>query len=195
MKQRVMQLLVLLALAAGLAACGLSPQQARPEPRLSGTLAPVAQGQQVSVHVSDGRSSPVLGNRGGLYGDSNPLTVEARTVLPRLQAETEAGLRMRGFNIVPQGQAPAMFDLQVTGLTYQVAEGRTVMSEVQLTATYLVRLSKEGRNYEGTYTAKMKKKFVKPPTDAANTRLVSMIMSDALQRVFQDQGISDFLAR
>ncbi|TDQ38928.1 putative lipoprotein [Thiopseudomonas denitrificans] len=195
MQYRIMKLLAVLALASGLAACGLSPQQARPEPRLSGQLAKVAAGQRVSVHISDGRSSPVLGSRGGLYGDSNALSVEGRTFMPRLQAEVEAGLRMRGFDIQPQGQAPATFDLQVTGLTYAVTEGRTVMSDVQLTATYLVRLRKDGRNYEGSYTAKLKKKFVKPPTDKANDRLVSMVMSDALQRVFEDRGISDFLAR
>lgn len=132
MQYRIMKLLAVLALASGLAACGLSPQQARPEPRLSGQLAKVAAGQRVSVHISDGRSSPVLGSRGGLYGDSNALSVEGRTFMPRLQAEVEAGLRMRGFDIQPQGQAPATFDLQVTGLTYAVTEGRTVMSDVQL---------------------------------------------------------------
>lgn len=195
MLQRITGLLAMVALAAGLAACGLSPQQASPEPRLSGQLARVAQGQRVSVQISDQRSSPVLGLRGGLYGDSNALSVQGANFLPRLQAETEAGLRMRGFDIAPQGQAPAMFDLQVTGLTYAVAEGRTVMGEVQLTATYMVRLRKDDRHYEGSYTAKLKKKFVKPPTDAANDRLVSMVMSDALERVFADQGISQFLAR
>lgn len=184
-----------IALLAGMVGCGLSPQLATPEPRLSGQLAPVAQGQRVSVHVSDGRSSPVLGNRGGLYDGTNALSVEGRSFLPRLQAEAEAGLRMRGFSIVPQGQAPATFDLQVTGLTYAVADGRTVMSEVKLTATYQVRLRKEGRTYEGSYTAKLNKKFVKSPSDKANEQLVSMVMSDALQRVFADRGISDFLVR
>ncbi len=195
MHYAITRILAVVAMLGSLAACGLSPQLASPEPRLSGQLTPVAQGQTVSVHVSDGRSSPVLGSRGGLYEGSNDLSVEGRSFLPRLQAETEAGLRMRGFNIVPQGQAPAVFDLQVTGLTYAVGEGRTVMSEVQLTATYLVRLRKDGRNYEGSYTAKLKKKFVKPPTDRTNDQLVSTIMSDALQRVFDDPGISQFLAR
>lgn len=195
MQYAISRALAAVAMLAVLAGCGLSPQLAKPEPRLSGQLAAVAQGQAVSVQVSDGRSNPVLGRRGGLYEDTNALSVEGSSFLPRLQAETEAGLRMRGFSIVPQSQAPAAFDLQVTGLTYAVAEGRTLMSEVQLSATYLVRLRKDGRNYEGSYTAKLKKKFVKPLTDKANDHLVSMAMSDALQRVFEDKGISDFLVR
>ncbi len=195
LRQAVKTVLGALAMVAVLAGCGLSPQQAQPEPRLSGQLRAVAQGQRVSVSIGDARTSQVLGYRGGLYEESNALTVQGNSFLPRLQAETEAGLRMRGFNIAPQGQAPATFDLQVTGLTYSVVESRTVMGEVELSATYQVRLRKDGRNYEGSYTAKLGKKFVKPPTDAANNRLVSMVMSDALQRVFQDPGISDFLAR
>lgn len=195
MQQRMTGFFVGLAMLAGLAGCGLSPQQAKPEPRLSGQLSQVAQGQRVSVTISDVRSSPVLGHRGGLYEDSNVLSVEDRAFLPRLRAETEAGLRMRGFDIAPQGQAPATFDLQVTGLTYQVLESRTVLGEVELSATYLIRLRKEGRNYEGSYTAKLAKKFVKPPTDNANNQLVSQVMSDALQRVFEDPGISEFLVR
>lgn len=195
MRYTISRVLAVMAMLAMLAGCGLSPQLASPEPRLSGQLTAVAQGQTVAVHVSDGRSSPVLGSRGGLYDGTNALSVEGRSFLPRLQAETEAGLRMRGFNIVPRGQAPAAFDLQVTGLTYTVADGRTLLSDVQLTATYLVRLRKDGRNYEGSYTAKLKKKFVKPPSDQTNDQLVSMVMSDALQRVFDDKDISDFLLR
>ena len=187
--------LLLLVMMAGLTACGLSPQQANPEPRLSGQLAKVAQGQPVGVGISDARASSVLGYRGGLYDGANELTVQGNTFLPRLQAETEAGLRMRGFDIVPKSQAPALFDLQVTKLTYSVTEGRTVMSEAHLTATYMVRLSKNGRHYEGSYTAELSKKFVKPLSDKANSRLVSMVMSDALQRVFEDRAVSDFLAQ
>lgn len=195
MRHQIIKILSVMLVLGGLTACGLSPQQAKPEPRLSGQLAQVAQGQRVSVQVSDSRTSPVLGRRGGLYGDSNELSVPGRVFLPRLRAETEAGLRMRGFDIASADQAPAVFDLRVAELTYAVAEGRTVMSEVSLSATYVVRLRKEGRNYEGSYTAKLKKKFVKPPTDAANDRLISIVMSDALQRVFADQGITDFLTR
>jgi uncharacterized lipoprotein len=194
MQQWIMRGLALVMLA-GLTACGLSPQKAAPEPRLSGTLAQVAQGQKVSVSVRDTRSSPALGSRGGLYGDTNFLRVEGSSFVPRLQAETEAGLRMRGFDIVPQGQAPASFDLQVVGLTYSVAKGRTVMSEVLLTATYQLRLRKDGRNYEGVYTAELKKKFLKPLSDEANNQLLSTVMSDALQRIFADRGVTEFLVK
>lgn len=180
---------------AGLSGCGLSPQQARPEPRLSSVLAPVAQGQAVSVRVTDARTSNVLGNRGGLYENSNPVTAEGRAFLPRLQAEVEAGLRMRGFVIQPAGQAAAEFDLQVTELTYQLVDGRTVMGEVELTATYLLHLRKSGRTQKSTHTANLAKKFAKAPSDAANNQLLSTVMSDALDRLFQEPTISEFLMR
>lgn len=177
-----------------LSACGLSPQQVYPEPRLSGTLAPVGQGQTVNVQVKDQRTSTVIGTRGGLYDQTNALTVVGKTVLPRLQAETEAGLRMQGFTPVPAGQAASEFTLALVELTYGVAEGRSAFGEAQLSASYRVNLRKAGHSYQGEYTAKLKKGFIKTPSDAANNELVTQVMSDALQRVFQDPGIARFLA-
>ena len=60
----------------GLSGCGLSPQQLYPEPRITGQLERVANGQTVSVAVDDHRTTSVIGHRGGLYAESNTLTVE-----------------------------------------------------------------------------------------------------------------------
>jgi len=50
-----------------LAGCAHSPQQLDPSPKLLGTINPVGRGQPVVVRVVDGRPSPTLGTRGGLY--------------------------------------------------------------------------------------------------------------------------------
>lgn len=178
----------------GLSGCGLSPQQLYPEPRITGQLERVANGQTVSVAVDDQRTTSVIGHRGGLYAESNTLTVEGRTTFPRLQAETEAALRMRGFIPVPQGQAGSQLRLSIADLKYSVVEDRTVASKVQLTAVLAVEVHKEGQVYRGRYTANLDKGFVKPPTDSANNRLISWVMSDALERVFKDKGLLQFMA-
>lgn len=193
MKKQWLYLVGIGVLVLGLTACGLSPQQLYPEPRLSGPLERVASGQSITVVVDDQRPKTVVGYRGGLYAETNALTVEGRTVFPRLQAETEAALRMRGFIPVPQGQSNTQFRLSIADLSYAVHEERTVASKVMLTAVLAVEATKNGKTYRARYTANLEKGFVKPPTDAANNRLMSMVMSDALERVFQDQGLTQFL--
>lgn len=194
MKKRLLSLLGLGSLLMALTACGLSPQQLYPEPRISGQLERVASGQTVSVTVDDQRASTVIGYRGGLYADTNALTVEGKTVFPRLQAETEAALRMRGFIPVPQGQAASQLRLSIVELDYAVGEDRTVASKLYLKTVLAVEVSKGGQIYRGRYAANLEKGFVKPPTDAANNRLVSLVMSEALERAFRDEGLMRFMA-
>lgn len=184
--------LLVAAVLVGLSACGLSPQQVHPEPRLEGRYPVVAQGQQVQLALRDSRPSPVLGNRGGVYAN-NPLTAESQAVLPRLQSEMEAGLRLQGFQ--PALAASRVLDIQLSKLSYQVAEGRTAFGEVNLEAVLQVHLRKEGANYRAEYVARLNKGFVKAPSVEANNQLVGQVLADVMQRLFEDQAAMAFLAR
>ena len=77
-----------------LVGCAHSPQQLRPQPKLTTALVPVGQGQPVVVRVVDGRPSPVLGTRGGLYPETSAVIVPSAKVIPKLQAQTEAAVRL-----------------------------------------------------------------------------------------------------
>ena len=72
-----------------LVGCANSPQQLTPEPKITTQLAPVGHGQPVSVRVVDGRPSPTLGSRGGLYPETALVSVNAQDVLPKQQAKAE----------------------------------------------------------------------------------------------------------
>lgn len=65
-----------------LVGCAYSPQQLSPQPKLTTQLAPVGHGQPVSVRVVDGRPSPTLGSRGGLYPETALVSVSGADVLP-----------------------------------------------------------------------------------------------------------------
>ena len=62
--------------------CAHSPQQLSPQPKLTTQLAPVGRGQPVVVRVVDGRPSPTLGTRGGMYPETS--AIRACALLPRL---------------------------------------------------------------------------------------------------------------
>lgn len=195
MKQTSIKFLLLSAFFAALTACGLSPQQVQPEPRLSGQLEQVANGQTFSLRLDDLRESQVIGYRGGIYAETNALQVNGADVFPRLQAETEAGMRMRGFAPVPAGQGQSSMRLSIAELHYEVNKDRTVASKVSLKAVLQVEVQKADQVYRGLYTANLDKGFVKPPTDKANQRLVSWVIGDALERVLHDDGLLQFMAR
>src|SRR3990167_8568831 len=80
-----------------LVGCAHSPQQLSPQPKLNSPLTAVGQGQPVVVRVADGRPSPVLGTRGGLYPETSAISVTGQDILPKLQAQAEAAVRLLGF--------------------------------------------------------------------------------------------------
>jgi uncharacterized lipoprotein len=178
-----------------LVGCGLSPQYLTPEPRFSGQLAAVGQGQPVVVRVSDARSTPVIGTRGGLYAQSSAITVNAKTFLPRLQAETDAAVRMLGFTPMQQGAGEAQLSLKLVELSYKATDGNGVIKEAQLSAVYALEVQNGTRRYNGRYAANLTQGYAKAPNELTNTKLVSKVLSEGLQRVFNDPAIGQLLAQ
>lgn len=178
-----------------LAGCGLSPQHLKPEPRFTGQVAAVGQGQQVTVQVSDARASAIIGTRGGLYADSSMISVSGQNILPRLQAESDAAVRMLGFTPVAQGADNPQFTLKLTELSYKAVEKNAVAKEANLQAVYALEVRNGSRRYNGRYAATLTQGYAKAPNEQTNNQWVSQVLSEGLQRVFKDPAIGQLLAQ
>lgn len=178
-----------------LSGCGLSPQYLKPEPRFSGQVSAVGQGQPVTVRVSDGRASAVIGTRGGLYANTSTISVQGASFLPRLQAETDAAVRMLGFTPMAKGSDNAQLDLTLTELSYKAVENNPLSKEAKLQAVFTLAVKNGSRSYNGRYAATLTQGYVKAPNEQTNTEWVSLVLSEALQRVFKDPAIGQLLAQ
>ncbi len=177
-----------------LSGCGLSPQYLKPEPRFSGQVAAIGQGQPVTVQVSDARTSQVIGARGGLYSQSSIITVNEKSFLPRLQAETDAIVRMMGFTPMPTGSDNPQLTLKLTELSYTAVENNAFSKEAKLNAVYMLEVKNGSRRHNGRYAASLTHGYAKAPSEQTNTEWVSTVLSDGLQRVFKDPAIGQLLA-
>lgn len=177
-----------------LVGCANSPQQLTPEPKLTTQLAPVGHGQAVSVRVVDGRPSPTLGSRGGLYPETALISVNAQDVLPKLQAQAEAAVRLLGFT--PSANAPGAPQLTITlaELKYQSPKDGLYVTEAAIGATFKSDVSAGTRRYSGRYGASLNQRFGMSPNQETNTKLVSDVLSDALTRLFKDPSIGSLLS-
>ncbi|PAV47781.1 hypothetical protein CK486_12045 [Pseudomonas sp. HAR-UPW-AIA-41] len=176
-----------------LTGCALSPQQLEPQPLLNGPLVAVGQGQPVSVKVVDGRPSPVLGSRGGLYAETSNITVNGQTLLPRLQAQADAGVRLLGFTPTPNAYNAPQITLTLAELTYQSPKDGSYVTEANIKAVFRADVQNNGRRYSGRYSASLNQRFGMAPNEETNSKLVSDVLSDALTRVFKDQSIGQAL--
>ncbi|HBB78340.1 hypothetical protein BBI09_04820 [Stutzerimonas xanthomarina] len=177
-----------------LAGCAHSPQQLDPSPKLTSEISPVGQGQPVVVRVVDGRSSPTLGTRGGLYPETSAVSVPGAKLLPKLQAQSEAAVRLLGFTPSANAYNAPQLTLTLADLKYQSPKEGLYVTEANIGATFRVEVQNGGRRYTGRYGATLNQHFGMAPNEQTNTKLVSDVLSDALTRVFKDQNIGQLLA-
>ncbi|MFC3606253.1 YajG family lipoprotein [Stutzerimonas tarimensis] len=186
---------LVVALSLGLAGCVHSPQQLDPTPRLNETVAPVGQGQPVVVRVVDGRPSQTLGTRGGLYAETSAVNVPGARLMPKLQEQVEAGVRLMGFTPSPNAYNAPQMTVTLAELKYQSPKEGLYVTEADIAATFRVEVQGPTQRYTGRYGASLNQRFGMAPNEQTNTQLVSDVLSDALTRMFRDQAIGQTLAR
>ncbi|WP_248798841.1 YajG family lipoprotein [Pseudomonas sp. MWU13-2105] len=176
-----------------LVGCANSPQQLSPQPTLTTQLAPVGHGQPVVVRVVDGRRSPVLGTRGGLYPETSAITVQGADLVPKLQAQADAAVRLLGFTPSPNAMNAPTLTVTLSDLTYQSPKEGVYVTEATIGANFRSDVTNANRRYSGSYGASLNQRFGMAPNEEANTKLISDVLSDALTRVFKDPKIGQVL--
>ncbi|MGV8844371.1 MAG: YajG family lipoprotein [Pseudomonas sp.] len=177
-----------------LAGCVLSPQQLSPQPKLSTPLIAVGQGQPVVVRVVDGRPSPLLGTRGGLYPETSNLSVSSADLLPKLQTQANAAVRLLGFTPTPNAYNAPQLTLTLAELKYQSPKKGLYVTKATISATFRADVQNATRRYSGRYGASLEQSFGMAPNQQTNTKLVSDVLGDALTRTFKDPAIGKLLA-
>jgi len=178
-----------------LVGCAHSPQQLSPQPKLTSQLAAVGRGQPVVVRVVDGRPSPTLGTRGGLYPETSAISVTGADLLPKLQAQAEAAVRLLGFTPTSYGSNAPQLTVTLAELKYQSPKDSMYVTEATIAASFRSDVNNASRHYNGRYSASLDQRFGMAPNQETNTKLVSDVLSDALTRLFQDPSIGRALAQ
>ncbi|MGH8435946.1 MAG: YajG family lipoprotein [Pseudomonas sp.] len=178
-----------------LVGCAHSPQQLSPQPKLTAPLTAVGQGQPVVVRVVDGRPSPTLGTRGGLYPETSAISVAAADVVPKLQAQAEAAVRLLGFTPSPNAYNAPQLTITLAELKYQSPKEGLYVTEATISATFRADVQNATRRYSGRYGSSLDQRFGMAPNQQTNTKLVSDVLSDALTRTFKDPTIGQMLAQ
>jgi uncharacterized lipoprotein len=178
-----------------LVGCANSPQQLSPQPALTSQLAPVGQGQPVMVKVVDGRRSQTLGTRGGLYPETSAVSVSSNDVVPKLQAQADAAVRLLGYTPSPNALNAPQLTVTLTDLTYQSPKEGMYVTEATIAASFRADVTNSGRHYSGRYAASLNQHFGMAPNQETNTKLVSDVLSDALTRLFKDPTVGQMLGQ
>jgi len=188
LKRPLLAWLFLFSLALVLGGCALSPQKLSPKPEVdTDKLRLLAQGQPIRLIVVDGRTQQVIGSRGGLYASTSNLTVPTDDILPKIKSQVDRGLRLIGFVPGEDSNAPKL-TVTLSLIDYEAVRSG-INSESVVRTSLAAEAENSGRHYQGLYTATLTKAFPNSPDKRANNQLLTQVMSDALDRMFADQGM------
>jgi uncharacterized lipoprotein len=129
-----------------------------------------------------------------MYPETSAVSVASADVLPKLQAQAEAAVRLLGFTPTSSGSGPTL-TVTLADLKYQSPKEGLYVTEATISSTFRADVQNNGRSYSGRYAASLDQRFGMAPNQDTNTRLVSDVLSDALTRLFQDQTIGSTLAQ
>ncbi|MBS3670144.1 MULTISPECIES: YajG family lipoprotein [Halomonadaceae] len=186
---------VLLA-SAWLAGCA-SPQYLQLSPQRSAEVPQVGSGQQVTVIAQDGRESDIIGNRAGGGMSTAHITVSSHELIPRLQEEAERAVRDMGFSpTTEQAEGRPSLTLELASLNYARGDsGQPLVDEARLEGVFRAIAQNKGTTYTGTYTSRRTQGYALKPDADSNTRMLSDLVSDGLNRAFSDPELGRLLAR
>ena len=168
----------------------LSPMRNAPVPQLG-------QGQLVTVFAQDARDSDVIGSRTGQKMSTSVITVDSHQLVPALQKEAERAVRDMGFTPTSeQAEGRPVLTLELASLSYVHGDSSQIaLNEANIEGVLRAIARHQGTTYTGTYTSRRVQSYAVKPSQAANTRMLNELLSDALNRAFNDPQLGALLAR
>lgn len=188
----VLKPVLMLSLLALLAGCAqLSPQQIAFDPVVSPDNLPAGNGRTFWVNVVDGRSSSVIGQRGGVYQNSSAITASG-DLRKQLQNQLIGALEVAGFEAVEMN---ADFEWTVTldELSYQLIDIDAARKEAKVAAEVSVGIVKGNSNYANSFRSQRSSEFFRYPDEADNETLLTETFDAAVESMFNDTGLNRFL--
>ena len=172
-----------------IAACALSPQIIVIEPVIN------VQGKAdwprtLRLQVTDGRDSPIIGQRGGIYKNTSHIST-SEDMTTTLRKSLAKALQKQG-HTVSDGAADADLSVRVNDMYYTVHKGKVLYTiEVHVDVSAIIK--KQGREFTGDYRATRKKDELKLPGIEGNEELVNEAMALVLEHMLTNDEFKKFV--
>lgn len=181
-------------LALFLCACALSPQVVVINPDIKvETGATVAKPTVISVEAVDVRTSPVIGQRGGVYAETSNISTD-NNMTATLEKNMGRAFSELGYKVARKGEpADAALTLKVTAVSYATQTEKKVLKSVETRVEVQAVCSKQGREFTGSYNATRTKNLIKVPSEQENEQLVNEVFTVVLNTMIKDQDLIAFI--
>ena len=175
-----------------LGGCAWVPQSATLKVSTNIAASDAGRGETVAVRVIDSRPSNKIGHRG--VDSENAVITTKGSVEPVFQEAVMQGLARKGFTPVRyDGQSVRLLTVEVRRIDY-TTDMEYWKGIVRTEATLHAAMVKDGLKFEQIYTGKRMETTMEAPRASTNERLINGAISDAVQRMFEDEALIRYLA-
>ena len=172
--------------------CALSPQTITINPDIAVKKTGIKKETTIYLDVVDKRSSPVIGERGGVYRDTSTITT-AQDMTDKLHDSLTRAMQDLGYQVVTDSAtARARLTVNITDISYQ-AKNENLLTKIITKVEIQGVIIKNRKEFTGTYTATRKKDFVKTPNELENEDIVNDALALVLKNMLEDPDFIQFI--
>ena len=164
------------------AACALSPQIVPIQPDIQVTRPASGKGT-LALEVVDSRASKILGQRGGVYGETSGIST-AGDITGGLHQNLVKALDKMGYDVIT-GQSTPVLRVEIAALRYRVIDDK-VTRHIETRAVVNAVYHKGIKTFTNTYTVTRKKEMLTAPGERENAQLINDTLAAALQQLLED---------
>lgn len=165
-----------------LAACALSPQIVSIQPDVQ-VAHPATHKGVLALEVADVRGSKVLGQRGGVYGDTSDISTRG-DIAGAVRQSLATALDKMGYEVIADQSVPAL-RVEIAELGYRVIEDK-LTRHIETRAAVNAVFKKEQQTFTNTYAVTRNKEMLTAPDERENTKLINATLAAALQQMLED---------
>ncbi|MGH6890791.1 MAG: YajG family lipoprotein [Dongiaceae bacterium] len=171
--------------------CALVDESVTLRPTTQVSASAVGHGQRVGLNVVDERTTTIIGFRGPLRTAEITTAQDVRQVVNDAVAQ---GLRNLGFDpIAHTGAVPVTLVVQIRELSYEATSG-FLTGGIYTRAALKAIARRNQDSFEELYRVEEEERTVVVPTEASDAERINLALSHAIDKMFTDQRLLDFLA-
>ena len=176
-----------------LSGCAYIDQNLRVEPQVTIMQENIGQGKKIALRVVDDREDSTIGRRANGYGMDSAKISTDQDLVELLKSSFIDGMRKKGFEPVGDNDSNVSLKVELRSLSYDTSTGLWTAGNIGKAALKILATKESNKTFEKTYRSQNEIRTAFIASQETNAKIINAALSDALNKVFSDNELWDFL--
>ena len=177
------------------AGCAYIDQNLQVTPQMSISSINVGQGQKIALRVVDDRDEELIGKRHDGYGLSGAKISTQQDLVTVVKTFISDGFSKKGFEVVAEGESGVFVKVELRTLGYENSTGLWTAGNIGKAVVKVNVTHPSGKSYEKSYRSQKEIRTAFVASQETNAKVINGALSDALNKIFEDDELLHFLAQ